>query len=41
LAPQPICGTIVGALYQDDLILGVAHRFQVQEGDTYLRRPSL
>lgn len=40
LSPQPICGTIVGALYQDDLILGVAHRFQEQH-DFHLRRPAL
>ncbi|MEP7384040.1 MAG: amidase [Gemmatimonadota bacterium] len=40
LAPQPICGTIVGGLYQDDLILGVAHQFQVHN-DVYLRRPAL
>lgn len=40
LAPQPICATIVGALYQDDLILGAAHRFQLQ-GDVHLKRPSL
>lgn len=40
LAPQPICGTIVGALYQDDLILGVAHRFQEQH-DSHLKRPAL
>lgn len=40
LAPQPICGTIVGALYQDDLLLGVAHRFQ-EAHDYHLRRPAL
>lgn len=40
LSPQPICGTIVGALYQDDLILGVAHRFQ-ELHDFHLRRPAL
>jgi Asp-tRNA(Asn)/Glu-tRNA(Gln) amidotransferase A subunit family amidase len=40
LAPQPLCGTIVGALYQDDLILGVAHRFQ-EKHDIHLERPAL
>jgi Asp-tRNA(Asn)/Glu-tRNA(Gln) amidotransferase A subunit family amidase len=40
LAAQPVCATIVGALYADDLILGVAHR--VQDGtDFHRRRPSL
>ena len=28
LAPQPVCATIVGGLYTDDMILAVAHRFQ-------------
>lgn len=40
LAPQPICATIVGALYQDDRILGVAHQCQVR-GDAHTRRPAL
>lgn len=40
LAPQPICAVIVGALYQDDLLLSAAHRFQVS-GDLYRKRPSL
>lgn len=40
LNPQPICGVIVGALYQDDKILGVAHRFQ-STFDYHLRRPML
>ena len=38
LAPQPVCATIVGALYADDLILGVAHRFQ-DGTDFHARRP--
>lgn len=40
LAPQPICATIVGALYQDDRILGVAHQCQLR-GDAHTRRPAL
>lgn len=40
LAPQPICATMVGALYQDDLLLGVAHRFQAAT-DFHTRRPAL
>lgn len=40
LGPQPICATIVGALYADDLILSVAHRFQ-QVTDLHTRRPPL
>ncbi len=40
LSPQPICATIVGALYQDDRILGVAHQCQLR-GDAHTRRPAL
>ena len=40
LKPQPICATIVGALYNDDAILSVAHRFQ-SETDFHTRRPDL
>ncbi len=40
LNPQPICGVIVGALYQDDKILSVAHRFQANF-DYHLHRPML
>ncbi len=40
LAPQPICATLVGALYQDDLILGVAHQFQTHT-DVHLKHPSM
>jgi Asp-tRNA(Asn)/Glu-tRNA(Gln) amidotransferase A subunit family amidase len=39
LKPQPICATMVGALYQDDVLLGVAHRFQ-QASDFHTRRPA-
>ena len=40
LNPQPICGVIVGNLYNDDLILSVAHQFQAQT-DFHLRKPKL
>ncbi len=40
LNPQPICGVITGALYADDVILGVAHRFQAVT-DFHARRPGL
>ncbi len=40
LNPQPICAVITGALYQDDKILGVAHRFQAST-DFHTRRPKL
>jgi Asp-tRNA(Asn)/Glu-tRNA(Gln) amidotransferase A subunit family amidase len=40
LAPQPICATIVGALYQDDRIMGVAHQFQ-EHTDLHLKHPAL
>ncbi len=40
LNPQPICATIVGALYADDRILSVAHQFQ-QATDFHARRPAL
>ena len=43
LAPlnsQPICAVITGALYNDDTILSVAHKFQVHN-DVYLKHPSL
>lgn len=39
LAPQPVCTTIVGALYADDLMLSVAHRFQ-SATDFHMRRPA-
>jgi Asp-tRNA(Asn)/Glu-tRNA(Gln) amidotransferase A subunit family amidase len=40
LNPQPICATIVGALYNDDGILGIAHRFQAAT-DVHTRRPAV
>jgi len=40
LKAQPICGVIVGALFNDDLILGVAHRLQ-EHNKLHTRRPSL
>ena len=40
LNPQPICGVIIGALYNDDVILSVAHQFQVHN-EVYLKHPSL
>jgi Amidase len=40
LAPQPICGQIIGTLYHDDLILSVAHQFQTHD-DTVDRHPAL
>ncbi len=40
LNPQPICGQIIGTLYHDDLILSVAHKFQVHD-DTVNRHPAL
>ena len=40
LNPQPICGVITGALYNDDVILSVAHQFQVHT-DVHLKHPAL
>ena len=40
LDPQPICATIVGALYQDDQLLGVAHQFQAST-DVHLKHPAV
>jgi Asp-tRNA(Asn)/Glu-tRNA(Gln) amidotransferase A subunit family amidase len=40
LNPQPICGQIIGNLYNDDLILSVAHQFQIHD-DTVRRHPTL
>jgi Asp-tRNA(Asn)/Glu-tRNA(Gln) amidotransferase A subunit family amidase len=40
LKPQPICATIVGALYNDDRILSAAHQFQ-SHTDVHLKTPSL
>jgi hypothetical protein len=38
--PQPICAVITGALYNDDVILSVAHRAQ-EATDVHLKRPAL
>jgi hypothetical protein len=40
LNAQPICGVITGALYNDDAVLSVAHRFQVHT-DVVNRHPTL
>jgi Asp-tRNA(Asn)/Glu-tRNA(Gln) amidotransferase A subunit family amidase len=40
LKPQPICAVITGALYNDDRILSVAHRFQAAT-DFHSRRPAV
>ncbi len=40
LNPQPICGQIIGTLYNDDLILSVAHKFQTHD-DTVNKHPAL
>ncbi len=40
LKPQPICAVIVGALYNDDRILSVAHQFQ-SHTDVHMKRPAL
>jgi Asp-tRNA(Asn)/Glu-tRNA(Gln) amidotransferase A subunit family amidase len=37
---QPVCTTIIGRLFADDLILGVAHAWQ-KATDFHLRRPRL
>ncbi|WP_337170962.1 amidase [Gemmatimonas aurantiaca] len=38
--PQPICAVITGNLYNDDIILSVAHQFQ-KATDFHRRRPAL
>jgi hypothetical protein len=40
LKAQPICAVVVGALFNDDKILSVAHQFQVST-DIHLKRPAL
>ena len=40
LEAQPICGVITGALYNDDVILSVAHKFQVHN-DVVNKHPKL
>jgi len=38
--PQPICAVITGNLYNDDVILSIAHQFQ-KATDFHARRPTL
>jgi hypothetical protein len=38
--PKPICAVIAGNLYNDDLILSVAHRYQAAT-EWHLKRPSI
>lgn len=38
--PQPICAVITGNLYNDDVILSIAHQFQ-KATDFHTRRPAL
>ncbi len=38
--PQPVCTTIIGRLFADDLILAVAHRWQ-ESGEIHRMRPRL
>jgi hypothetical protein len=38
--PQPICATLAGNLYNDDLILSVAHQYQVST-EWHKKHPSL
>ncbi|MDF1504588.1 amidase [Roseisolibacter sp. H3M3-2] len=40
LKPQPVGAVITGALYADDRILSVAHRFQAST-DVHLKRPAI
>ncbi len=40
LNPQPICGVITGALYNDDQLLSVAHQFQIST-EAHTRRPNV
>ncbi len=40
LNPQPICGVITGALYNDDQLLSVAHQFQIST-EAHTKRPML
>src|SRR6185312_14077730 len=40
LNPQPICGTIIGNLYNDDKILSVAHQLQLHT-DFMGKRPTI
>ena len=38
--PQPLCAQVAGNLYLDDVILSVAHKYQINT-DWHTRRPSL
>ena len=40
LNPQPICATIIGALYNDDKILSVCHQYQIHT-DILTHRPTM
>lgn len=40
LNPQPICATIIGALYNDDKILSVCHQYQIHT-DFMNKRPNI
>ncbi|MEO7999855.1 MAG: amidase, partial [Gemmatimonadaceae bacterium] len=40
LNPQPICATIIGALYNDDKILSVCHQYQIHT-DILNHRPTI
>jgi Asp-tRNA(Asn)/Glu-tRNA(Gln) amidotransferase A subunit family amidase len=40
LKPQPVGGVITGALYNDDIILSVAHQFQTHT-DIHTKRPAV
>ncbi|MBI3504269.1 MAG: amidase [Proteobacteria bacterium] len=40
LKPQPVCGVITGNLFNDDLILAVAHQLQ-KHNKIHLKRPEL
>jgi hypothetical protein len=40
LKPQPICAVLVGNLFADDILLSVAHQFQVHT-DVHLKHPAL
>ena len=38
--PQPICTQIAGNLYNDDIVLGIAHKFQ-SNTDYHTHRPQI
>jgi hypothetical protein len=41
LNPQPICATIIGALYNDDKILSVCHQYQTHVPELLAHRPKI